>query len=57
MLACLNGRGRMVVCGLAKLFIEFQLGATSSFFVLVDLYVKTAERNMGNLLVRNSFLH
>ena len=42
MLACLNGRGRMVVCGLAKLFIEFQLGATSSFFVLVDLYVKTA---------------
>ena len=31
----------MVVCGLAKLFIEFQLGATSSFFVLINLYEKT----------------
>ena len=31
MLACLTGRGRMVVCGIAKLFIEFQLGATSFF--------------------------
>ena len=38
MLACIHGR--VVVCGIVQLFIEFQLGATSSFFVFINLYDK-----------------